>query len=234
MDAEITIPARFNGPPTSGNGGYSCGVLAAYISGPARIRLHVPPPLDVPLRVATTPDGGVEMHRGEILVGSGAPASLNIAIPDPPSLEAAQTAMADFPCYEGHSFPTCFVCGPERSDHDGLRIFPGPVTGTSLVACPWVPGEDLLDENGDVLPEILWSALDCPGYFAAMGAQLRPAVLGELAGELPLKVRGAQSLLVYAWSIAEEGRKFQAGSAIATTDGEIVAHAKSTWIQLKA
>ena len=233
MNSEITISSRFNGPPTSGNGGYSCGVLAAYISGPARIRLHVPPPLDVPLSVEKTPDGGVEMHHGETLVGSGAPAALDIALPDAPSLQEAQAAMADFPCYEGHSFPTCFVCGPKRSDHDGLEIFPGPVSDTGLVACPWRPGKDLLDENGDVAAEFIWSALDCPGYFAAMGTQLRPAVLGELVVDPGQKVCGDQSLVVFAWPIAAEGRKFQAGTALASADGEIVACAQSTWIELK-
>ena len=46
MMAVVSIPSRFNGPPLSGNGGYSCGVLAAFIDGPAQVRLHVPPPLD--------------------------------------------------------------------------------------------------------------------------------------------------------------------------------------------
>ena len=31
MEVAITIPARFNGPPASGNGGYSCGLLAAHL-----------------------------------------------------------------------------------------------------------------------------------------------------------------------------------------------------------
>ena len=42
MSTQVTIPARYNGPPDSGNGGYSCGVLAAFIDGPARVRLHSP------------------------------------------------------------------------------------------------------------------------------------------------------------------------------------------------
>ena len=46
IPASLSIPARFNGPPASGNGGYSCGVLAACVAGPARVRLHAPPPLD--------------------------------------------------------------------------------------------------------------------------------------------------------------------------------------------
>ena len=65
MTAHVSIPGRFNGPPESGNGGYSCGVLAAYIEGPARIRLHVPPPLDTPLEVRADPGGNMAMYDGE-------------------------------------------------------------------------------------------------------------------------------------------------------------------------
>ena len=65
---QIQIPARFNGPPNSGNGGYSCGVLAAFIDGPSRVRLHVPLPLDRELRVVEAQDGRVEMYDGDTLV----------------------------------------------------------------------------------------------------------------------------------------------------------------------
>ena len=30
----LTIPSRFNGPAGIGNGGYVCGRIAAYVSGP--------------------------------------------------------------------------------------------------------------------------------------------------------------------------------------------------------
>ena len=233
MQAETTIPARYNGPPTSGNGGYSCGVLAAYINGPARVRLHVPPPLDVVLQVVDSAGGGVEMYDGDTLVGGAVPVALELDIPAAPTLEQAQAAMGRYPCYAGHSFPTCFVCGPERPDHDGLEIFPGQVTDSVVLACPWQPAVDMLDTGGCVRPEIVWSALDCPGYFAAMGERLRPAVLGELAGELFAPVHGAEPLVVYAWPLGEDGRKSYAGTAIATASGEVLAASRSTWIDLK-
>jgi hypothetical protein len=66
-----------------------------------------------------------------------------------------------------------------------------------------------------------------------MGKNLRPAVLGELVVALHTEISGVQPLVVYAWLIDEEGRKFRAGAAIATVDGEVVASSKSTWIQLK-
>lgn len=233
MQTLTTIPARFNGPPASGNGGYSCGLLAAHIAGPARVRLHVPPPLQTQLRITLTDGGGVEMHVGDTLVGSAGPAPLELAIPKPPSQAAAQAAMAGFPCYEGHIFPTCFVCGPQRPHRDGLALFPGPVADSALWACVWQPAADLLDDSGCVRPEILWSALDCPGYFAVQGTTLRPAVLGELSGELRAAARGDVPLVVYAWPLGEDGRKFFAGAAIATNEGEVIACSRSTWIALR-
>ena len=232
MQMQTLISARFNGPPTSGNGGYSCGLLAPHISGPASIRLHVPPPLDTELQLTRTASGGVEMHDGDTLVASGKAVSLQLDVPKPPTQVEAMAAMDGFPFYTDHAYPTCFVCGPEREAHDGLGLFSGPVPNTPLWACLWRPAEDMLDAHENIRPEILWSALDCPGYFAAMGGQLRPSLLGELTGELHSVVAGTAPLIVYAWPLGGEGRKFHAGTAIASGD-VVVASARSTWITIK-
>lgn len=231
---EVVIPARFNGPPASGNGGYSCGLLAAFIDGPARVRLHVPPPLDTPLQVSATEGGAVQMYDGQTLVGTGVAAPLELDIPAAPSLAEAEQAMTRFPCYDEHLFGTCFVCGADRPGRDGLQLFTGALTGDGgMQASPWQPAPDLLDDAGNVRPEILWSALDCPGYFASMGDELRPAVLGELAAELFSPVGGEQPLVVYAWPLGKEGRKYYAGTAVATVAGAVVAASRSTWIALQ-
>jgi hypothetical protein len=47
----LTVPSRFNGPPTSGQGGYSAGTLAAHLDGPAAVSLRRPVPLDEALEV---------------------------------------------------------------------------------------------------------------------------------------------------------------------------------------
>ncbi len=176
----------------------------------------------------------MSLYDGETLVGSAEPAALQLDVPAPPSPEEALAAMSGFPWYEGHAFPTCFVCGPGRSQHDGLALFPGPLAEAEIHACLWRPAADLLDIGGNIRPEILWAALDCPGYFAAMDGQSRPALLGELAGELHSAASGADALVVYAWPLGSQGRKFYAGTAIATARGEVVARARSTWIVLQA
>jgi hypothetical protein len=58
-------------------------------------------------------------------------------------------------------------------------------------------------------------------------------VLGELAGELRARASGDPPLVVYAWPLGEDGRKFFAGAAIATADGEVLACSRSTWIALR-
>ncbi|MBT8038830.1 MAG: hypothetical protein HKO85_08345 [Xanthomonadales bacterium] len=226
------IPARFNGPPDSGNGGYSCGVLASAIEGPARVRLHRPPPLDRDLDLRAS-DDGVALFDGETRIASGAAAPLELDIPCAPSLDQARQATRRYPCYQGHVFPTCFVCGPGRPDDDGLNLFPGPVDDWSLLACPWQPARDLLAADGTVLPEIVWAALDCPGYFACLGEHPRPAVLGELQVQRFAPVPGAEELVVYAWPLGREGRKCFAGSAVARPDDEVLAAGRATWILLR-
>jgi hypothetical protein len=45
MTDSLVIPSRFCGPLDSGNGGYVCGRIAAYVSGPVTVTLRRPPPL---------------------------------------------------------------------------------------------------------------------------------------------------------------------------------------------
>ncbi|MCW8925375.1 MAG: hypothetical protein OQJ84_03885 [Xanthomonadales bacterium] len=230
MMATVSIPSRFNGPPLSGNGGYSCGLLAAFIDGPARVRLHVPPPLDRELRVVEAQTGRVEMYDGDTLVGSGVSARETIAPPVAPSQAKAADAANRYIGRHGHPLGTCFVCGPDRPARDGLELFTGPVEDWSLLACTWQPADDLLDDAGNVRPEFVWAALDCPGYFAAIGSDLRLALLGELYAELHAPVPGGEPLVVFSWPIGEDGRKLYAGAAVATRDGNILACSRSTWI----
>src|SRR5690606_16223453 len=74
-----------------------------------------------------------------------------------------------------HPFPTCFVCGPERAEGDGLRLFPGRLPGGRTATPFRVPAE--------VTPEIVWASLDCPGGWA-VPQEGRPYVLGRLAARV--------------------------------------------------
>ena len=67
----LTIPARFNGPPGSANGGYTCGRVAQLVGAEeVEVSLRKPPPLDQPLEVVR--DGErVELRDGDTLVAEG-------------------------------------------------------------------------------------------------------------------------------------------------------------------
>jgi hypothetical protein len=221
--AQLLIPARFNGPPGTGNGGYTAGLLASQLPGQCvEVTLRIPPPLDSPLRVEHIDTGGVEVYDGARLVATGRP----VSPPDLPvpavSYEEAVAAAAAYPGFVDHPFPTCYVCGPERPD--GLRIFPGPLPDGRGTAAPWrVPaGADQLTA---------WAALDCPGGWAIIGPG-RPYVLGRMAAQvMAVPAPGADCVVVGALE-SSQGRKAQVRSTVYGPDGEVVALAQSTWLAI--
>jgi hypothetical protein len=226
----LVIEARFCGPPDSGNGGYVCGLLGAVLGGPGEITLRQPPPIGRPLLRRAT-DRGLALFDGDQLVAEGVPARLELDVPDPVHPAAAMEAAQRYPGFDLHPYPTCFVCGPQRDEGDGLRIFPGPVTDRDVVAAPWTPGRTLANGESVVRPEFVWAALDCPGAFANGFPEI-PMVLGRLTVELIRPVRAGQPLVVLGWSEGSERRKLFAGTALLGQDGELVAQARATWISL--
>ena len=81
----LTIPSRFCGPPGSGNGGYVCGRIAAYLDGPVTVTLRRPPPLATPLAVERGGESSVRIHHGRTLIAEAAssPGSPALEIPGP-------------------------------------------------------------------------------------------------------------------------------------------------------
>ncbi len=149
----VTIARRFRGPDESGNGGYTCGLLAEEIDGPAEVMLRVPPPLERPLTRRPGAEGGAELLDDGTVVAGARPTTLGGSVPDPVSVEEAEQASRRYAWIDEHPYPGCFVCGPERESGDGLRIFPGPVDGRELHACPWTPATELGDADGAVRAE---------------------------------------------------------------------------------
>jgi hypothetical protein len=166
LPATVTVPARFNGPPESANGGYAAGLLGRHVAGAAEVTLWAPP-LERPL--AMTRDGDtLAMWDGATLVAEAVPTTVEAEPPAVVPLEAAEAATAGYPGFAEHAFPTCVVCGPQRDVGDGLRVFPGPVPETPVFAAPWVPDGALADADGVVAPEIVWAVLDCPSAFGGV------------------------------------------------------------------
>lgn len=229
MDRTVTIDRRFRGPDTSGNGGYVAGVVAEGVEGTAASTLRVPPPLDRPLVLDA--DGSTSrLLDGETLVAESERSELDLEVRPPPTLEQAQAATTQF-FVPDHIFPECFVCGPDRTPGDGLRIFPGPVEGSDLVAAPWVPDASLGAPGVPLDRRYVWAALDCPSYFG-LGAETL-AVLGRLTAAIDTLPLVGDQLVVYAWPLGVDGRKLYSASAIADPDGAVLARASAVWIELR-
>lgn len=225
--SSISISRRFCGPPTSGNGGYTAGVLAQHLGGTAEVTLRQPPPLDRPLRIDTD-DSGARLLDGDQLVASATTAVVDVAPPIPIPYDAAvgSSMASPFLNTDTHPFPTCFVCGPSREPGDGLRIFAGRVSPTESFAAPWTPTE--VDEL------IVWAALDCPSCAPIYLDTNHPApfVLGRFAVRIDELPRAGDPHVIMSWQLAREGRKLFSASALYSPDGDLCAIARATWIQL--
>jgi hypothetical protein len=230
----ITIPARFRGPVESGNGGYTCGLIARHVAPEPEITLRAPPPLDTPLAVAPRPEGGVVVRDGGTVIAEGrSVAPWTHEIPAAPTPDEAEHAATRYAGFVRHAFPECFVCGHHREPGDGLRILAGPVEGRDLVASPWAPSGGFPADEGVLTTAMVWAALDCPGAWAVeRAARDRPVVLGRMAAILFETVPDRGDYVAFGWPIGVDGRKLFSGTGLADQEGRIMATARQTWIVL--
>jgi len=237
--AKIEIGRRFCGPPESGNGGYVCGVIAKDITGPATAVLGARIPLDTRLDIRLE-DGVMQLLGAEeALIGRGVPADRAVLPkpPEAPSMRGARAAGQRFIGHEQRVHPICFTCGPDRAEGDGLRVFVGQVDGRpeGQVAGIWTPHMDFGDPQGLVPSEVIWAALDCPGFFAWVAREGRHgALLGTMTCEILRRPRAGEEHIIMAWPLEREGRKETAGVALFAMNGELMARAHQVWITLAA
>lgn len=228
----IEVAERFCGPPGSANGGYICGLVAQRIAQPVVVRLLRAPPLATALELRAAEPGlwAVE-HAGVRCIEARATAPLALTIPTSPGYPQAQESALHGPSDpQEHPCPGCFVCGPERAQGDGLRLFAGPVPDRDLVAAAWVPDESLAGRDGKVLPEILSAALDCPG-FQSLRTGRQPWLLGEFASQVDRLVHAGERCVIVGWKIDAQGRKRMVGTALFDEEGRTCAWARGTWIE---
>lgn len=214
----MRIARRYNGPPSSGNGGVSCGLLAEHVDAPVvEVTLRRPPPLEVEM---TVKDG--ELYDGDVLVATAIPGSVDLVPPPTVTVEEAAAAEQHFAGLVDHPYPGCFVCGTDRVPPDGLGVRPGRVAA-GVVASRWTP------ESAE--PFLVWAALDCPGGWSSEETG-RPMVLGRMALRLDRLPTPGEEHVAMGWVVSTEGRKALTGSALFTADGELLALARQTWIAL--
>jgi hypothetical protein len=129
-------------------------------------------------------------------------------------------------------FDSCWVCAAGR--RDGLGVVFGPLpsrpdmTGAVLFARPGVP-----QAGGELAPEIVWAALDCPSYTPPLWGHARPSLLASMHAELLEPVAAGAPLAVVGWSLGGEGRKHRSATAILDGDGRVLARAQVLWVRLR-
>lgn len=228
----ITVQARFCGPPDSGNGGYTCGLVAGALGGVVECTLRSPVPLDVALDLERSPSGGILRHGEKVIVEARA-AMLDVSPPEPVDLGTATAAMkSSFALDPCHPFPTCFVCGPKRKMHDGLEIFPAAIRADLYVAA-WLPAPEFGDSRQFLREEFLWAAMDCPTGFAAGFPVAGKLVTGRLAVEQLQPIRIGEPCLLMSWPLVIEGRKHLSAACLYQNE-QLCAVARATWIRLEA
>lgn len=233
MTTTLTIPARFNGPPGSAHGGYTCGRLAAlaasHLGGQARVTLHAPVPLDTPLLYQVSGRRGYAT-AGDVLVATVSDPGLILEPPKPVSSAEAAAAHARFAGRRGHPFPSCFACGVSRSG-DGLGLTPGRLPHLpGMVACVWTPDPVLSGTDLAVPAELVWSALDCPGGWTS-DLISEPRLLASMTARIVELPRADRSYVITGKLMEAAGRTLTCTTALYAADGAgPMASATAIWL----
>ena len=242
----ILVPRRFCGPPSSGNGGWTAGALAAAaVDHPDRadpwpaitVQLRRPPPLDTELPVSVEDGWTLASYDGSP-IAKAKPAGTGPTEVPPVSADEAHRATTGYRGHLSHPFPTCFSCGPDREQGDGLRIFPGDVPGDELgrVAAPWTPHPSVAEDwhayqepaREASLP-VTWAALDCVGGWST-DIEERPMVLGTITLRLDALPRIGEEHVLVGAARGSEGRKTFTAATLYDSSGSVVATAEHVWI----
>ncbi|MGA7689491.1 MAG: hypothetical protein WCA29_09725 [Jiangellales bacterium] len=241
----LTIESRYNGPPDSGNGGYVAGRLAEAALqaaghpavGPdvpwVEVTLRQPPPLGEPMLLASQGDGETIASQSETVIASArllteAPAAAS-PVPAVPA-DVARQAEESYLGLTTHPFPTCWVCGPSRPEHDGYDLRPGLVDD-DRTACTWTVGPNAAEPTAEVAAAALWAALDCPGAWTALQGDA-VIVLGRIAAQISAVPQVGDTCVIMGRLVGIDGRKSFTATTVYAPDGTVLARALATWIQI--
>jgi hypothetical protein len=209
------------------------------------VNLRAPGPLDVPIAITGSTDDVIRAHRDGVLVGdaclAGDPCESGEPVP-PVSIAAAQAGMKRFRELVPGPIATCFVCGTLRPADDGMDVWPGPINDDQygvgrVVASTYVARADHVQSaigtgpSPTIGPEIIWSALDCPGGWSA-GLPEHPALLARMTGVVYALPAVGEECIVVGEFDQVEGRKCFVRSTAYGADGRELGRAGALWIRM--
>jgi hypothetical protein len=242
--ATLIIPARFNGPPGSANGGYFAGRLAACLLAALRglppgtavtVTLRKPPPLEKPMDlVAADAPHTLAARIGDVVIAEAELYSGGFDEVEPVTFGQAQQAARYYGGLAQHPFPACFSCGIARPGSDGLGLRPGLLPGrTGVTAASWQPDGSLADPAGLVRPEFVWTALDCPGGWTVDVAG-RPLVLGRMSGQVSAAPLAGERCVIMGRLDGRRGRRAFTSTTAYGTGGRVLGRARAVWVDISA
>ncbi|WP_036500956.1 MULTISPECIES: hypothetical protein [Nocardia] len=228
----ITIPTHIHGYPDLAFGGYVAGLLADRVGGEVRVDFRRGVPVRTPVQITDTESGSVLTDSDGTVLAEASPGSVELAVTPPPTWEDAVVASRDS-FAAGRAIPDCYGCGTTNTPGRGLRLYPWRLRDQDLVAAAWIPDAELAGPGGHLTTENIWSAVDCPGGWAAI--ELSGMSPGGVTAALTTRrigpVRAGEKYLVWSWPIATSGRKHTVGVAISTPKGDLRVLAEALWIE---
>lgn len=230
----FSVDAAHNGPPASGHGGISAGLLSAFVAERANgvvVRLQSPVPLATAMTAVAGDDGSVTAYAGDTAIAVARPLPEPLVVEAFPVLSTSDVEAAAAAWWrdrdEFNPFPTCFGCGTARAD--GWRLSPGPVPDAGLNAAAWTARFDAA-----VPVWAPWAVLDCTQVGPVIEVSTPPA--GLLTGEIALRsvqpvVDGA-AYVAMSRRTGVSGKKVFTESVLLDAGNEPVAYARATWFVL--
>lgn len=246
---ELRAAVGLDGPPGILQGGLAAGASAAIarqadpFGAPLTgftARLHAPTPLGVAVRTRVRAGDGPARYRVETFAGDRLLTSAEVELaghdPAPLGLDLAELGRVPFPePVPQHEYPTCFVCGPEPTHPQGLRMHPRP-TGDGTIVAPWMPAA-ALGRDGVVDPLLVAAVLDCPTVWSAIDQIRAQGAVGALLAGFEVRhyreVPVEEPLRVVARCDDVDGRKIRARAAVIDEDGACFALANALHIAVE-
>ncbi|MEU1426831.1 hypothetical protein ABZ412_07105 [Nocardia sp. NPDC005746] len=230
----LTIPAHIHGYPEIAFGGYLAGLLAAQ-SGADTVRVDFRRAVTVgtPILLSRPEHGHAAFTAtDDTLLVEAAPTALTLDPRPAPSWAAAKSAV-ELSLSGDRTVTDCYGCGLACAPGLGLRLFPSELPGHEQMAAAWTPDAGLADESGELPPEVVWSALDCPGgraafAFSGMGSG---AFTAALSATQIRPLYAGDDYISHAWVVGREGRKHTVGVTLSTADGDLCAVSEALWIE---
>jgi hypothetical protein len=229
---QIIIDERYSGFPDVAHGGYVGGLLARSLGDGAEVVLRTPPPIGRPLEIEQSDPDRVVLRERDAVVAEARRAELMMEPPRRVTFDEAEAASQTYPGHSAHPFPSCFCCGPERASGDGLRIFPGRLPGTGMVAAAFVPDTALADDRGRLPSELAWAAVDCPQLWALMLAappdSPERVVTNGIAATLHAPLCAGERYTVIAWPAGRAANRLYADATVLSDQGDPIAVSRQT------